>query len=52
MYTVCDLVDELRDAILDYHVSINIKQRTRDGSFMQLVGCPAQGNLQAELTVD
>ena len=49
MNTVCDLADDLRDAIVEYQVGIDIEQRTRDGSFMDLIGHAAEGNLQVEL---
>ena len=52
MNTVCDLADGLRDAIVEYQVSIDIEQRTGDSSFMQLIGRAAGGNLQAELQID
>ena len=49
MNTVCDLADDLRDAIVEYQVGIDTKQRTRDGSLMHLIGHAAEGNLQVEL---
>ena len=45
---VCDLVDDIRDAMVEYQVSINI-EHMRDDSFMQPAGRAAEGNLQAEL---
>ena len=34
MNTVCNLADDLRDAVVEYQVSINIEKHMRDSSFM------------------
>ena len=49
MITVCDLADDLRDAIVEYQVSVNPEKQLQDSSFTQFAGCTTKGNLQAEL---
>ena len=45
MITVCDLADDLRDAIIEYQVSVYIKKHTRAGLFIQFIGRAAKGDL-------
>ena len=49
MAVVCDLADDLRDAIVEYQVSIHIGKCMQGGSLIQLIGGAAEDNLQAEL---
>ena len=49
MMTVCDLADDLRDAIVEYQVNTHIGKYTQNGLLIYFVGCTAEGNLQAEL---
>ena len=49
MNAVCDLADDLRDAIVEYQVSTNTGNCTQGGSLIQFIGGAAEGNLQAEL---
>ena len=48
MIAVCDLADDLRDAIVEYQVSIDIEQHTEGGLLMHFIGRSAERNLQAE----
>ena len=34
MIAVCDLADDLRDAIVEYQVGIDVEQLAQGGSFM------------------
>jgi len=49
MITVCDLADDLRDAIIEYQVSTEIEKYMRVGPLIQRIGRAAEGDLQAEL---
>jgi hypothetical protein len=50
MAAVCDLADDLRDAIVEYQVRKNIGKRTQHGSLMvRSIVRAAEGNLRAEL---
>ena len=46
--TVRGLADDLRDAIVEYQVSINIERHAEGSSLMQFIGRAAEGDLQAE----
>jgi len=46
---VCDLADDLRDAIVEYQVSASIERRIQGSSPQRFTGGTAEGNLQAEL---
>ena len=48
MITACDLADDLRDAIVEYQVSINIEKHMQDDLLMRFTGRAAESNLQAE----
>jgi len=50
MIAVCDLADDVRDAIIEYQVSTSIGKLTQDGSLsMHFIDRAAESNLQAEL---
>ena len=50
MAAVCDLADDLRDAVVEYQVRRNIGKRAYNSSLMvRSVVRTAEGNLRAEL---
>ena len=49
MIDVCDLADDLGDAIVEYQVGTGIEKRTLDGPLMRLVVLPAEGDLRSKL---
>lgn len=50
---VCDLADDLRDAIVEYQVWGDIDKRMWDGSLtMRFIVRAAEGNLRTELWID
>ena len=52
MILVCDLADDLRDAIIEYQVSTDVEKHMRVGILIQYIGRTAEGDLQAELQID
>ena len=52
MVAACDLADDLRDAIVEYQVSIGFGRHALDSSLIQIVVLAARGDLWAELQVD
>ena len=50
MTAACDLADDLRDAVVEYQVSISIEEFTQDRSLIfRLIVRAAGDNLRAEL---
>ena len=52
MIAVCDLADDLRDAIVEYQVGIIIEKHTLDSALTRLTVLAAEGDLRAELQID
>ena len=53
MTAVCDLADDLRDAIVEYQVGTSIWRCMQNGSLMtKLIVCGTEGDLRAELWID
>ena len=50
---MCDLADDLRDAIVEYQVSTNIAKRRQGGSFeMGFIVRAAESNLRTKLCIN
>lgn len=52
MVAVSDLAEDLRDVILDYHVSIDIIKHTSGGPLTSHTVLAAEGNTQPKLHFD